>query len=133
MTGREVLHIRLVAPSIWESRVQTAFAALDALGQRTAHAVLRMMHGRHIGITPQLVCELVPAILAPDPYLGTRRGAWPAVFGRLVDEAIAAAEAQPMDNSLRPERRFGLLLSAHPAYSLLRLALPVVQEACCRL
>jgi hypothetical protein len=92
-----------------------------------------MMHGRHIGITPQLVCELVPALLAPDPYLSTRLGAWPAVFGRLVDEAIAAAEAQPMGNPLRPERRFGLLLSAHPAYSLLRLALPVVHEACCRL
>jgi hypothetical protein len=76
------------------------------------------MHDQHVGITPELAAELARLLLDPAAQ-GHAAGAWGAVCERLVEEL-----------STFERYRFGLLLGAHPCYSVVRLALPIVEAAC---
>jgi hypothetical protein len=78
------------------------------------------MHNRHIGITPQLAVELAPLII--DAYASRQgRSAWHDVLKRLQQET-----SDPLFS-------FGVMLSTIPAYSVIRLAMPILEVACQRI
>lgn len=128
MSAPDALLVRLVAPGVWQPHVMAAFAGLSPVQLRTAQAVMRFMHDRHVGITPRLARELAILLLTHQPNPEKESGAWGAVFSALLrsDSDGAGAAAQQRSG----ERRFGLLLSARPGYTALRVALPVLLEAC---
>lgn len=116
----KMFEIKLVKPGIWQPAVRDAFSGLAPQMKSTAHSVLRIMHNRHIGITPQLAAELARLII--DAY-ASRQGqsAWHDVLKRLQEETSD------------PQFSFGIILSTLPAYSVNRLAMPIVEEACQRI
>jgi hypothetical protein len=123
------MQVHLLSPSIWQPLMEAALLALDVQERRLAQALLATFHNRHVGITPELVATLAPVLL--DPALQTRAPRpWDAVIGRLLDELLATEGASSSAATLRPRQRFGLLLSANPSYSALRIILPVVLAAC---
>jgi hypothetical protein len=85
------------------------------------------MHNRHIGITPELAAQLAPLILEPTAALRAE-GPWAHVLARLTKE-LDVRQQQP---SASRQQGFGLLFSAIPPYSVIRLAMPIVDEACQR-
>ncbi len=115
--------VRLIGPQFWRSLVNESFRTLAAQERRFAESVLFAMHNRHIGITPNLVAELVPVLLSPGAQVNMK-GAWTAVFERLADELSAGKTAGSKN------RRFGFLLHSDPIYVVFRLAIPVAEEAC---
>jgi hypothetical protein len=116
----KVFEIKLVKPGIWQQLVRDAFSGLGFRIKSTAHSVLRTMHNRHIGITPQLATELAPLII--DAYASRQgRSAWHDVLKRLQQET-----SDPLFS-------FGVMLSTIPAYSVIRLAMPILEEACQRI
>lgn len=116
----KIFEIKLVKPGIWRRLVREAFSGLSSRIKSTAHSVLRTMHNRHIGITPQLAAELAPLIT--DAH-ASRHGqsAWQEVLKRLQQET-----SDPLFS-------FGVMLSTIPAYSVIRLAMPILEEACQRI
>jgi len=116
----KVFEIKLVKPGIWRQLVRDAFSGLSSRMRSTAHSVLRTMHNRHIGITPQLAAELAPLIT--DAYASRQgRSAWHDVLKRLQQET-----SDPLFS-------FGVMLSTIPAYSVIRLAMPILEQACRRI
>lgn len=128
MPAPDALLVRLVAPAVWQPHMAVALAGLSPVQQRTAQAVMRFMHDRHVGITPRLARELAGLLLTHQPHPEKAHDAWGSVFTALLESDT------DRDGSLaqrrRSERRFGLLLSARPGYTMLRLALPVLLRAC---
>ncbi len=99
---------------------------LPPLSRRSAYSIIRTMHNRHVGVTPQLAAQL--AVLTREPAAVSEMEApWKQVIERLTSE---------LENRRNPNARhhaFGLVLSAAPSYSILRLAMPIVAEACKRI
>ncbi len=123
------LQVQLLAPSIWQPLTEAAFAGLDAQERLLAQATITTFHNRHVGITPGLAATLAPVLL--DPAQQIRAPApWNAVITRLLDELLATDNAEGTLARARQRPRFGLLLSANPSYSALRIMLPIVLEAC---
>jgi hypothetical protein len=116
----KIFEIKLVKPGIWQQVVREAFSGLGSRVKAAAHSILRTMHNRHIGITPQLAAELAPLII--DAY-ASRQGhsAWHDVLKRLQRET-----SDPLFS-------FGVMFSAVPTYSVIRLAMPILEEACQRI
>jgi len=114
------LEVQLMPPSIWAAVVDQEFSSLPAPTARTARAVLTTLHDRHIGITPQLAAELAKRI--SDAHFYRRgKGKWDPVLERLLAENSAGL------------RTVGVLLNAVPLYSIIRLAAPILEEACTRI
>jgi hypothetical protein len=117
---KEIFEIKLVKPGIWQQVVRDAFSGLGSRVKAAAHSILRTMHNRHIGITPRLATELAPLII--DAYASRQgRSAWHDVLKRLQQET-----SDPLFS-------FGVMLSTIPAYSVIRLAMPILEEACQRI
>jgi hypothetical protein len=116
----KIFEIKLVRPGIWRQVVLDAFSGLGPRVRAAAHSILRTMHNRHIGITPRLAAELAPLII--DAY-ASRQGhsAWHDVLKRLQQETS------------NPLFSFGVMFSAVPGYSVIRLAVPILEEACRRI
>jgi hypothetical protein len=103
--------VKLISPSFWEDLVSL---------EPVAHSVLTTLHNRHIGITPKLAAELAKRITAPQGY---KQGSdcWDKVLKRLLEESSEGIAT------------VGVLLNAIPLYSVIRLAGPIVEEACNRI
>lgn len=114
--------VALVAPAVWHPACERAFQSLSAKERRLAEAMLTTLHNRHVGITPQLVAELVPALL---DAVRKPSGAWEVVFTRLV-EALTVVDDAP-NNRIRG---VGLLFGATALYSIVRVVQPLIEEAC---
>jgi len=121
------MHVRLVSKETWTTLTHSLFHSLSPDTRRAARSILRTMHNRHIGITPELAAQLAPLILEPTAALQAE-GAWAHVLARLTKELDVTHRQHS------PSRRqgFGLLFSAIPPYSVIRLAMPIVEEACRR-
>jgi len=125
----KALHVQLLSRSIWQPLTVEAFSAPDPQERLLAQATLTTFHNRHVGITPQLAAALAPVLL--DPAQQTRAPApWDAVIERLLDELLATNGTESAQAQVRQRPRFGLLLSANPSYSALRIMMPIVLEAC---
>ena len=119
MKTNKTFEIKLVKPPIWRDIIDRTFNGLRPRVEPTARSILRTMHNRHIGITPKLAAELAPLIV--DASTSRHRGStWGHVLDRLMEESSGGL------------RSVGMLLSTMPLYSILRLAMPIVEEACCR-
>ena len=117
---KEIFEIKLVKPGIWRQVLSEAFSGLGTRVRTAAYSILRTMHNRHIGITPQLAAGLAPLII--DAYASRQgRSAWHDVLKRLQRET-----SDPLFS-------FGVIFSAVPAYSVIRLAMPILEEACQRI
>jgi hypothetical protein len=118
-----LFEIKLVTPKIWEPIVVNAFAGLSSEIGRKAHSILRTLHNRHIGITPGLAAGLASLVTVSHDYRAGISGGdiWEHVIKRLQDETSGRQQS------------FGVLLSALPPYSILRLAMPILEEACQRI
>lgn len=115
----KVLNIKLVSPSIWRELVETAFEPLPPNTRPVAESVLTTLHNRHTGITPALAAELARRITDPHAYK-TAGGRWEYVMKRLLTESSEGL------------RGVAVMLSSIPLYSVLRLAGPIIEEACTR-
>lgn len=115
MTQDRPFHIRLVPWETWRYFTRTRFRTLTAKSRRAAHSILRMLHNRHIGITPADAAQLAALVTEPAaaPHAETP---WRQVLDRLMEEVDM--------------KGFGMLPSAAPPYSVLRLAMPIVETAC---
>lgn len=123
------LQVKLVTPSVWRPLMENSFEDLTSQERRFARSVLMTMHNRHIGVTPELVAELTPPLLDPSAQSGVG-GAWAVVFERLLKELSPGTGTGSKSRSLPMQRRFGLLLNSIPLYSIIRLAMPIVERAC---
>jgi len=83
------------------------------------------MHNRHIGITPDLAAKLAPLILEPTAAFQAE-SPWINVIERLTQELGTT----PQQHKKTRQMGFGILLNAIPPYSVLRLAMPIIHEAC---
>lgn len=120
--------VKLVSPSVWRPLVAEGFGALTPREQRFARSVLMTMHNRHVGVTPELAAGLAKLLIAPhaQQHVG---GAWGAVHQRLTG-ALSKDKTGSTTRSPAQERASGLLLGSIPAYSTVRLAIPIVEAAC---
>ena len=121
------MNIRLVPKKIWASVTHTRFHSLSLETRRTAYSILRTMHNRHIGITPDLAAKLAPLILEPTAAFQAETP-WLHVLERLTQEL----GTNPQQRKSHRQMGFGILLNAIPPYSVLRLAMPIIDEACRR-
>jgi hypothetical protein len=114
------MEIKLIKPSVWEEILTETIVGLSPRAARRVGAVIRTMHNRHVGITPRLAAGLALLAAGGNNHLrsASAQGAWSEVLKRLHQEATE--KRQPI----------GILLNALPDYSLLRLALPIVEQAC---
>ncbi len=116
-------HVKLVSREIWEPLTKAQLNLLPFKARNAARSIIRTMHNRHVGITPELATQL--ALLILDPTSAAQADVpWANVLSRLVKEL----ETQPHKTS--KNHGFGLLLSAVPPYSIIRLAMPVIEQAC---
>lgn len=83
-----------------------------------AEAILHLAHSRHIGATAELIAALVPLILSPKAECADTNP-WASSLARLKEEL----------SHHRGKHAGGLLLSAHPAWCVLKLALPLLSKA----
>lgn len=112
-------NIKLLAPSAWQPLVDNAFSELPVKVAARAKSILRTLHNRHVGITPKLAAGL--AVLLDETHSSYgRTTTWDIVVKRLLRESSGERQS------------FGVLLSAVPMYSIIRLVMPVVEEACHR-
>lgn len=127
MNKKHYYQVSLVAPGVWHQAVNDSFRVLDTRQQCFARSILKTMHDRHVGITPDLAAELAPALL---DFKAQVRGPWAKVFKRLIDELALIRNPEKTGRFIYKERHFGVLASANPVYSVFRLAMPVVEYAC---
>jgi hypothetical protein len=120
---KNTFEIKLVAPKIWKPILDSAFDGLSPELARKARAILTTLHNRHIGITPKLAAGLAPLIAGPYGFR------WSSGMGEVWDHVIRRLQ----DETSGRQQTFGVLLSALPLYSILRLAMPMVEEACRRI
>jgi hypothetical protein len=112
--------IILMSPSLLEEISNEAFSPLLPGTAALARAILTTLQNRHIGITPRLSAELARLVKEPQSYKQSP-GCWGPVMTRLLEECSEGV------------RSAGVMLNATPLYSVIRLAAPVVEEACNRL
>lgn len=122
------IHVRLVSKETWTTLTNSLFHSLSLNTRRAARSILRTMHNRHIGITPELAAQLAPHILEPTAALQAE-APWGHVLARLTGELDPRQQQQ----SASRQHGFGLLFSAIPPYSVIRVAMPIVEEACRRI
>lgn len=125
----EDIRVRLLAPKVWQPLVKQSFATLKSQEKQFAESALMTMHNRHVGVTPELVAQLTPLLFDPAAH-ARAEGAWGAIFNRMIDELSDIGDDNSQKGGVYRQRRFGVLLSASPIYSVLRLAMPMVEEAC---
>jgi hypothetical protein len=114
------LEIKLVSLDTWQPAAEEVFSRLSSRMKSVAQSILRTLHNRHIGITPRLAAELAP--LLGDAYASAPgQSAWHDVLKRLQQETSGTPFS------------FGVMLSTVPLYSVLRLAMPIIEEACHRI
>jgi len=113
------IEIKLVSPEIWQQVIEESFSNIQSRTRAVAHSVLRTLHNRHVGITPRLAAELAP-LLIPGSSFKERNNTWSGVLKRLRRETS------------EPRYSFGIMLSTVPSYSVLRLAMPILEQACRR-
>jgi hypothetical protein len=110
------VEIKLVSPGTWQPDVEEVFSRLSSRAALVAQSILRTLQNRHIGITPRLAAEL--ALLLGNAYgAGQGQSAWHDVLKRLRQEISGTPFS------------FGIMLNTVPLYSVIRLALPVIEEA----
>jgi len=126
------LGVKLVSPKVWRPLVEKRFGALTPQEQRFARSVVATMHNRHVGLTPELAAGLVRLLLDPNAQMQVG-GAWSAVHKRLADELLIGKEGSNLARLPASKRGLGLLLGSVPTYSIIRLAMPIVEEACRRI
>ena len=127
------LDIVLVDPRVWQPRMDQALQALAPSAQQTMAAIMSALHGRHVGVTPEIAAAL--AVLLTESGAQTRATApWDAVLERLRRElrtipGASGAERIAALASSNP-RVDGFVLGSSPAYTVMRLGLPLVEKAC---
>lgn len=121
----ETVRIQLVAPEVWQPALDTALRAVAVDEQPFVQAALGALQRRHIGITPNLLCALAPALLRPH-HRGAVTGAWGAVYDRLLDSLRSNAHQQSEQVAIAAS----LTLSADASYVLMEVVIPLVQKAC---
>jgi len=120
------MEIALVAPEIWEPLLDEQFQSSGGHLALRGRRLLFAFHDRHVGITPALVKELLPALINPSLPAS---GPWSEVFQRFGRELAGQhASKRPLSQA-----DTGFLLRARPDYVLLRVALPLVDVACARI
>lgn len=115
----KALNVRLVSPSVWQKRVETALDPLPHHIKPVAESILATLHNRHIGISPALAAELAQRISDPYAYK-SGKGRWEYVLKRLLAESSEGLQG------------VAIMLSSIPLYSVLRLAGPIIEETCTR-
>jgi hypothetical protein len=117
------MEIKIFGKNSWQSKAwRHLIKPLLLKEQTTAKTILQFMHDRHVGITPLLAAELAQ-ILEINRREVPKGNAWTPILFRLND-AITFHEQSTI------RLRYGLLPSNVPFYSIVRLALPLVYEAC---
>jgi len=132
---RAAVQIELISREDWPTLFQketTAYArvekrALDDRAIQTARGALFWLHDRHLGLTPRLAFQLAELMLRPGPP-NPRKNPWEAMLHRLRRE-LRGPKGPSVGKS---EPLYGLRLGAEPAYSVMRLAMPLLARACRR-
>jgi hypothetical protein len=128
LAENRAFRIKLVSPGMWHALVDQHLRELTPQEQRFARSVLVTMHDRHVGVTPKLAADLARLLL--NPYAGTGdQNAWGDVHRQLVK----ALSARKQDSPQFRRKGSGLLLGSIPTYSILHLAMPIVEQACRRI
>ncbi|MCK4761300.1 MAG: hypothetical protein KAW12_03810 [Candidatus Aminicenantes bacterium] len=123
--------VELVHPQVWGALVDEVLEKLPEKMCAAVCAVISTMHNRHVGITPGLAAEFV--LLMEDPQAARRRqGPWQKVIERLKNEALPD-RGQAEKTASEQWSYFAVLPGTVPPYSIMRLCLPIVEEACRRL
>ena len=113
-----------VSRSVWQPHADRIFRALPHETARVGRVILNTLHNRHVGITPELAGDLAGWLT--DTESGERKGIWRYVFERLANEARGSS-IQTI-GAHGP----GMMPGTAPLYSVLRLAMPLIDEACRR-
>jgi len=117
------MEIKIFGKNSWQSKAWIPLIKpLLSNEKTTAKTILQFMHDRHVGITPLLAAELAQ-ILTINRRNVPKANAWTPILFRLND----AINFQKQSTT---RLRYGLLPSNVPFYSIMRLALPLVYEAC---
>jgi len=115
--------VELIGQNQWRPYLENFLSKHSGSNVHGARTLISAMHNRHIAITPRLALELSD-LLQNTNSRNRKPGVWTAVIRRL-NECLASHE--------RRESLSGILLHASPTYTVIRLAQPLVEEACKRL
>jgi hypothetical protein len=126
LTAADRLDVGLVGKPVWGPLLAAATDGLRPEEARWTAAILAALHNRHAGITPVLACDLARLVATAQPHPDHAPGPWGAVFDRI---GRAGRETADIPTPRRTTHGYGLLLHAHPSYTILRVALPVVAFA----
>ena len=108
--------IELIPPSVWRQIIgKYSFSLTDE--KRLKFSIINFMHNRHVGITPELA-ELLAYIIFHPGAQQKKGGVWSLVLERLMKELELG------------KRRLGIVFQANSAYTVFRIAMPVIEKAC---
>lgn len=113
--------IRVAGPESWEPLLTERWKKLPASLGSLAGSLLRDLHDRHLGITPDLAAELA-IHLTPGIRKRGRPTRWQMVDRRLTEEW----RKEPVEGGLR----LGFEPAACPTYYVERVAVPLLESAC---
>ena len=116
MTKNIDITIELVSAHVWH-QLRNMTETTTTPTTHLKDAILTMMHNRHVGITPELSRLLADVILHPGSQL-KNGGPWSIVLERLMKELKLG------------NRRFGMVFQANAPFTIMRIAMPVVEQAC---
>ncbi|NJN15469.1 MAG: hypothetical protein HC822_03830 [Oscillochloris sp.] len=137
----EQIEIDLVGPQLWQELWQIAFQhelrsnrsregeQLQNRVRQSAEAIIATLHSRHVGITPVAAIGLARLMLGETQHFGDL---WEAVTARLRRE-LRRTMAKNASGLAEATSGTGFVLRESPAYTVLRLALPLFATACMRL
>jgi hypothetical protein len=113
----DLIPIKLISPSVWQYIAHNTFWGLPQEISLKAQAIVGTLHNRHIGISPQSAVGLASLIVEPhnSRYAGS---AWKSVLERLENEVTMG------------KHTLGILPGALTPYTVIRLAAPIIKEAC---
>ncbi len=130
-----MLEVTVVGPGFWRPRVDRALGRLEPRVRPLARAFLQYLHGRHVGITPDLAVAIARAMTSPDDsWAGDARGRLAyALIGQGLSAKGVGGQAAVGAAALgagRASRIAGDAAgSATPFYTAARLVLPTLANA----
>lgn len=124
MSRTKSLEVRLVEPVLAEKLQRSAFSSLGthagegATRLKLAQALLTHLQNRHVGITPQLAAGFALWVTAPESA--------PFPWNQIQKRLLAALSFDGKDSNAR----LSIPLNQAPLYAALRIAAPMITQAC---
>lgn len=130
------MDITIFGPSVWRPAVARALNKAPEAPPAATRGLIRFMHDRHVGLAPLPAARLA-ILLVGDGRPGGADWANPKAsepWATLVDRLVAAATPDETGGHAarlsRPRRLASLRLGLIPAWSVVRIAMPLVARAC---